>query len=100
MATASAYLMTITEAQAEAAEKVWDAIMRQVGNRRERLRPMINRFDPVGSTGDVDFLTRKRTVPDREVRGLARHPRRQGRQHLGAAPGEPSSSSTGTSKST
>ena len=24
---------------------------------------MINRFDPVGSTDDVDFLTRKRTVP-------------------------------------
>ena len=24
---------------------------------------MINRFDPVGSTGDVDFQTRKRTVP-------------------------------------
>ena len=37
--------------------------MRQEGNRRERLRPMINRFDPVGSTGDVDFQTRKRTVP-------------------------------------
>jgi type III restriction enzyme len=24
---------------------------------------MINRFDPVGSTGDVDFQSRKRTVP-------------------------------------
>jgi len=57
------YLMTITEARVLAAEQVWNAIVRQVGSRRERLRPMINRFDPVGSTGDVDFLTRKRTVP-------------------------------------
>jgi type III restriction enzyme len=57
------YLMTITEAQAEAAEQVWNAITRQVGNRRERLRPMPNRFDPDGSTGDVDFDTRKATVP-------------------------------------
>jgi type III restriction enzyme len=56
------YLMTITEAQAEAAEQVWNAITRQVGNRRERLRPMINRFDPQGSTGEVDFDTRKATV--------------------------------------
>ena len=58
-----AHLMTITEAQAEAAEQVWNAITRQVGNRRERLRPMLNRFDPEGSTGDVDFDTRKATVP-------------------------------------
>jgi type III restriction enzyme len=57
------YLMTITEARVLAAEQVWGAIIRQTDNRRERLRPMINRFDPVGSTGEVDFLTRKRTVP-------------------------------------
>ena len=55
--------MTITEAQVEAAEAIWNAIIRQVGNRRERLRPMLNRFDPDGSTGDVDFPTRKATVP-------------------------------------
>ena len=57
------YLMTITEAQAEAAEAIWSAVVRQIGNRRARLRPMLNRFDPEGSTGDVDFPTRKRTVP-------------------------------------
>ncbi|WP_344068108.1 BPTD_3080 family restriction endonuclease [Nostocoides vanveenii] len=56
------YLMTITEARVLAAEQVWNAISRHVGNRRERLRPMINRFDPAGSTGDVDFVTRKRVV--------------------------------------
>jgi type III restriction enzyme len=57
------YLMTITEARVLAAEAVWNAIVQQEGNRRERLRPMINRFDAVGSTGDVDFQTHKRTVP-------------------------------------
>ena len=60
--------------------------LRQVGNRRERLRPMLSRFDPEGSTADVDFPTRKAHRADREVRGLPRHARRQGRQHLGAAP--------------
>jgi type III restriction enzyme len=57
------YLMTITEARVLAAEQVWGAIIQQVGNRRARLRPMINRFDALGSTGDVDFHTRKRTAP-------------------------------------
>lgn len=57
------FIMTITEAQAEAAEHVWNAIVRQTGNRRERLRPMLNRFDPEGSTAGVDFPTRKATVP-------------------------------------
>lgn len=57
------YLMTHTEKQAEAAEKVWGAITTLVGDRRERLRPMFNRFDPVGSTADVYFHTRKATVP-------------------------------------
>ena len=59
-------LMTITEAQAEACEAIWSAVVRQVGNRRERLRPMLNRFDPQGSTGDVDFPTRKATVPSQK----------------------------------
>ncbi len=57
------HLMTITEAQAEAAEKVWDALTRQVEvDRRGRLRPMLNRFDSQGSTADVYFHTRKATV--------------------------------------
>lgn len=56
------HLMAITEAQAEASEKIWDSVVRQVGDRRERLRPMLNRFDPEGSTRDVAFMTRKATV--------------------------------------
>ncbi len=57
------HLMAITEAQAEACEAIWSAVVRQVGNRRARLRPMLNRFDSEGSTADVDFPTRKPTVP-------------------------------------
>ncbi|MGL5810083.1 MAG: BPTD_3080 family restriction endonuclease [Nocardioides sp.] len=54
-------LMTITEAQVEAAERIWEAISRQEDDRRERLRPMLNRFDATGSTAEVDFDTRKAT---------------------------------------
>ncbi len=57
------FLMTITEAQAAACEAIWSAMVRQIGNRRERLRPMLNRFDPQGCTGDVNFATRKAAVP-------------------------------------
>jgi type III restriction enzyme len=56
------YLMTITEARVEAAENIWGAITRRAG-RRDRLRPMLNRFQPEGSTADVYFHTRKPTVP-------------------------------------
>lgn len=55
-------LMAITEFQATAAEKVWDAITRFT-DRRGRLRPMLNRFEPRGSTTNVDFQTRKQVVP-------------------------------------
>ena len=47
---------------------------------------MINRFDPIGSTAEVDFMTRKAVIADGEVRGFPRHPRRHRRQHLGTAP--------------
>ena len=56
------YLMYSTERQAEAVEAIYAAIAHQEGNRRERLRPILRRFDPVGSTGDVRFLTRKALV--------------------------------------
>jgi len=53
------HLLTITERQAEAVDAIWHAITVVAGERRERLRPMLRRFDPVGSTADVSFLTRK-----------------------------------------
>ncbi|MGI8679845.1 MAG: BPTD_3080 family restriction endonuclease [Jatrophihabitans sp.] len=52
------HLMAATERQAEAAEAVYNAITRIDGG-RERLRPMIRRFEPTGSTADVSFATRK-----------------------------------------
>lgn len=55
-------LIGSTERQAEAAEAVFDAIAVQAGNRRERLRPMLRRSDPVGSTAQVSFATRKPAV--------------------------------------
>jgi type III restriction enzyme len=52
-------LLRYAERQAEAVEAIQHAITVQVGNRRGRLRPMLRRFDPTGSTADVRFLTRK-----------------------------------------
>jgi type III restriction enzyme len=57
------YLITSAEKQAEAVEALVNAIARQEDNRRARLRPMIRRFDPEGSTAEVNFLTRKPAIP-------------------------------------
>jgi type III restriction enzyme len=54
--------------QARAADEVVKAINTQVGNQRARLRPVLRRYDPVGSTDDISFHTRKECVvtdPDR-----------------------------------
>ena len=56
------YLLEYAEWQAEAAEAVHRAITVQVGDRRERLRPMLRWFDTTGSTADVSFQTRKATM--------------------------------------
>lgn len=56
------YLLTYAERQAEAVEAIHHAITVQVGNRRERLRPMLRGTDAVGSTAGVAFLTRKAVV--------------------------------------
>ncbi|MGH3858377.1 BPTD_3080 family restriction endonuclease [Actinokineospora sp.] len=52
-------LLGFAQWQAHAAEQIHAAITVQQGARRERLRPMLRRFDPVGSTDGVWFLTRK-----------------------------------------
>lgn len=54
--------LTLAEPQRLAAEAVHDAVVTQPGSRRERLRPILRRFDPVGSTADVSFLTRKPAI--------------------------------------
>ncbi|BCJ28722.1 BPTD_3080 family restriction endonuclease [Actinocatenispora sera] len=56
------HLMTNTEARERAVEQIWGAIVRLAGNRRKRLRPMINRFKTTGSTAEVDFMTRKPVI--------------------------------------
>jgi type III restriction enzyme len=56
------YLLRYVEWQAVAAEAAYQVVARQVGNRRGRMRPMLRRFDPTGSTADVFFRTRKATV--------------------------------------
>lgn len=52
-------LLLLSEGRAKAAEKVFDAIVRQEGNRPEVLRPLLRPFDSVGSTDDVQFFTKK-----------------------------------------
>jgi type III restriction enzyme len=52
-------MLLLAEGTNKAAEKVFDSIVRQEGSRPERLQPMLSRFDPVGSTDDVCFATRK-----------------------------------------
>jgi type III restriction enzyme len=52
------YLL-LAEARNLAAEKLFTSVLREEGKRREILRPVLRRFDPEGSTDDVDFFTRK-----------------------------------------
>jgi type III restriction enzyme len=51
--------LLITQAGARAAELVFDSIVRYPGSRTPLLMPIIRRFDPMGSTNEVRFLTRK-----------------------------------------
>ena len=60
-----AFVGLLMPAQAchRAAERVFDVVAQQQENQPEVLRPMLRRFDPEGSTADVDFVTRKKVVP-------------------------------------
>ena len=52
------YLL-LTQAGARAAEKVFGSIVRYPENRTALLMPIIRRFDPIGSTDNVRFVTHK-----------------------------------------
>ena len=54
--------LMIAEFRHEAAERAFNAIVRQLDNDEQVLLPILRRFDPVGSTNDVQFLTRKRLI--------------------------------------
>jgi type III restriction enzyme len=56
------HLLRYAQWEAEAAEKIHQAITVQQGSRRQRLRPMLRQVDPVGSTDDIWFLTRKAVI--------------------------------------
>lgn len=51
--------LLLTQPNAEAAEKIFSAIVRHPDSRREVLMPILRRFDPMGSTDEVRYLTRK-----------------------------------------
>ncbi|HEY0248714.1 MAG TPA: DEAD/DEAH box helicase family protein, partial [Gryllotalpicola sp.] len=57
------HLLLSTNRRHEAAEAIWNGIarygVRDEASRVQRLRPILRRFDPVGDTGGVRFLTRK-----------------------------------------
>jgi type III restriction enzyme len=56
------YLLLV-EARNRAAEKLFTSVLRQDGGRQEILWPVLRRFDPEGSTADVDFFSRKPVIP-------------------------------------
>jgi type III restriction enzyme len=51
--------LRFAQVQADLADYIFGYLTSQVGNRRGRLRAMLQAFDPVGSTAAVDFWTRK-----------------------------------------
>ncbi len=51
--------LLLAQAGAEAAEKIFDSIVRYPGSREPLLMPIIRPFDPRGSTHEVRFPTRK-----------------------------------------
>jgi type III restriction enzyme len=55
-------LLESAERQHRAVEDMYNAIARQTGDGRPRMRALMRRFDPEGSTSDVRFLTHKVAV--------------------------------------
>ncbi|PZU46938.1 MAG: restriction endonuclease [Microbacterium sp.] len=55
------HLLRSTELQHEAVEAIGRAVHWQAQNRPEYLQPILNRFAPAGDTGNIAFVTRKRT---------------------------------------
>jgi type III restriction enzyme len=55
------HIVRFAEHQAVAADKVYSAIT-ELDDRQVRLRPILRSVDPVGSTADVSFVTRKPAI--------------------------------------
>lgn len=67
------HLDTYAEGQVKAAEQIYHALTKQEENRRYRLRPLLRRFDPVGTTAGVSFPTRKVALPTDADRSEVSH---------------------------
>ncbi|MGH8776619.1 MAG: hypothetical protein ACRDWI_16160 [Jiangellaceae bacterium] len=61
-------LLLLSENTHHAAERVWDAVIRQVDDREPHVLPMMRLYDPVGSTAEVDFFTTRDVYPTSEMR--------------------------------
>ena len=55
-------LLLLPELGNEAAEQVYNLIANSMGNRHEKLQPVLRRFDASGSTDEVRFVTRKSLI--------------------------------------
>jgi type III restriction enzyme len=51
--------LRFAQIQADLADHIFGALTSQAGDRRARLRPVLQAFDPVGTTAKADFWTRK-----------------------------------------
>ena len=61
-------LLLLSENAYVAANRIHRAVIRQVGDRHERILPVFRPFDHVGSTAEVDFSTTKDVYPADEER--------------------------------
>ena len=52
----------LAEVQLRIADAVYAALTQDRGERKQRIRAVLDPFDPLGDTGSVDFQTRKRTI--------------------------------------
>lgn len=57
------YLLQYAEWRETAVEAILRSVSVQQNNRRTLVRPILRRFEPVGSTASVSFLTRKAAIP-------------------------------------
>lgn len=55
-------LVRYAEFEASAAEAIYTAVASVSGARRERMRVILQRFDPIGHTGDLSFVTHKPAI--------------------------------------
>lgn len=66
------YLL-LAQARARAAEKVFSAIVHYPDSRAPVILPVIRRFDPIGSTDDVHFVTRKVVMEPQPTKSHLNH---------------------------